>query len=362
MISLKLYKEASTKVDGSWTDLVNDLVGPDGPGYMHYVVVTKDLDGVGLEQQGTLKWYRFNFNPTNVMNILSKTKSEYILQLPRQFMANPSEVDVAASLPEATKVSIEELEEMFVSYIQGSDLGKANPDGTRELLQRLDWANNGGNTPGFDNLFKSDGGREPGKSPFLAKSLKIVIDDIIDRGHFEPEQRGAIIELLVASNQGTIKYRKDANLRRAEAMAKIDYATTEESVQFYNSITDPNIKRKALYNTKGYINTFQFAMSRTNVLEVAANAGDQAGDLFPEGQNDVFLQEIKIGGRYVVEMLERAKAEIDNSVFEIFNNVKLLKVSLDKYFAGALSDDSKAADAIGASREIEGKTEELRQI
>jgi hypothetical protein len=78
MISLKLYKEASTKVDGSWTDLVNDLVGPDGPGYMHYVVVTKDLDGVGLEQQGTLKWYRFNFNPTNVMNILSKTKSQYI--------------------------------------------------------------------------------------------------------------------------------------------------------------------------------------------------------------------------------------------------------------------------------------------
>jgi hypothetical protein len=356
MISLKLYKEASTKVDGSWQDLVNDLVGPDGPGYMHYIVVTKDLQGEGLEQQGSLKWYRFNFNPSNVVNILSKTHRHRILQLPKQFIADPEGGDVNATLPEPTNISVEELEAMFEDYINKSELAKDHPDGMKELLQRTDWAAGGPD----GNLFVSP--RRPGRDKMKGASVKGIINDLINRGHFQEEQYAEINNVLVQANQNVINYRSNAGANRAAALEELSFATTEESVAFYNNTTDPEIKRRALYNTRGYLFVDQFHMSRSDVINVASHAGDQAGDIFPDGQTDVFLQEIKIGGKYVVEMLERAKAEIDNSVFEIFNNVKLLKVSLDQYFAGALNDDTKAKDAIGASKEIEGKTEELRQI
>jgi hypothetical protein len=96
-------------------------------------------------------------------------------------------------------------------------------------------------------------------------------------------------------------------------------------------------------------------------MKVEQYAKEAPGLLFPEGQSTVFLQEIKIGAKYVVGMLEKAKGEIDNSVFEIISNVALLKGSLDKYFAGGLKDDTKAQDAIDTSQEIEGKTEEIRQ-
>ena len=58
-ISLKLYSEASVEVGGSFTDLVGDLTKD--PRYMQYIVCMKDLEGRGLEQQGAISWYRFNF-------------------------------------------------------------------------------------------------------------------------------------------------------------------------------------------------------------------------------------------------------------------------------------------------------------
>jgi hypothetical protein len=115
-ISLKLYTEKSVKVDGSWTDLINDLT--DGPGYMQYVVCMKSLQGKGLEQEGTIKFYRFNFTLDNVLDINahSRSHSRSAMQLPVEFLE--SMTDVSAGLPSRETVSPEELEKAFVAYIE----------------------------------------------------------------------------------------------------------------------------------------------------------------------------------------------------------------------------------------------------
>ena len=84
-ISLKLYKEGQLKVEGSFTDLCNDLVQRE---YMQYVCVTKNLSGKGLEQTGWLDFYRFNFNLKNVFNILSNSskESQKCILLPKPFL------------------------------------------------------------------------------------------------------------------------------------------------------------------------------------------------------------------------------------------------------------------------------------
>ena len=59
-ISLKLYAEKTLHVEGSFTDLVNDLVEPkynhpDGNA-MRYVLCTKRITGEGLKQKGN-HWF-----------------------------------------------------------------------------------------------------------------------------------------------------------------------------------------------------------------------------------------------------------------------------------------------------------------
>lgn len=81
-ISLKLYAEKTLHVEGSFTDLVNDLTEPK-PEFNHpdvngmrYVVCTKNIKGEGLKQQGTITFYQFDFTLDNVYAILAISKEK----------------------------------------------------------------------------------------------------------------------------------------------------------------------------------------------------------------------------------------------------------------------------------------------
>ena len=124
-ISLKLYAEKTLHVEGSFTDLVNDLTEPQfshpaGNG-MRYVVCTKNIKGEGLKQEGTITFYQFDFTLDNVYAILatSKEKSRKCLYLPRAFvdsMKAGEPIDFAGSLPAKENLpSPEELEKVFIA-------------------------------------------------------------------------------------------------------------------------------------------------------------------------------------------------------------------------------------------------------
>ena len=94
-ISLKLYQEGKLHVGGSFTDLANDLAEQkeifDYP-FMRYLAVTKQFDGgkkEGLDINGKLRWFQFDFTLENVFDILaqSSAKSRKCIMLPKVFIS-----------------------------------------------------------------------------------------------------------------------------------------------------------------------------------------------------------------------------------------------------------------------------------
>lgn len=71
-VSLKLLTKGSSTIDGSFVDLVNDLIDK---GEMQYVVVLKDLQGKGTDLSGVLKFYEFNFNKENFLKLSQNSVS-----------------------------------------------------------------------------------------------------------------------------------------------------------------------------------------------------------------------------------------------------------------------------------------------
>lgn len=355
-ISLKLYSETSVEVGGSYTDLINDLTS-EGSQNMQYVVVTKDLSGEGLEKRGSLDFYRFNFNLSNVVNILVLSKvaqNATLVELPVEFIKN-STIDYNESLPAiAAGISTEELETMFSdgvkSFIQ--DEQKAET-----LLNTLDWANR-------EDLYRSVGKkRTPGKSQFLPKVLKILVDDLVSyeegqEGIFTPEEAPKIIDNLNTINNQIIQYRRSAGARRKESLGKLEFAGVEESYKFYQAAAerDATELKRALKNSRGYLFKDDFKLNKTNVKNIASYS-DSA---LPEGQDSVDIGTIHIGVANIQDILNQVTATVNAKVFEIFNNVKVLTTNIQAYFAGGLKADEQADTAIDAAQNIETKTEEIK--
>ena len=174
-------------------------------------------------------------------------------------------------------------------------------------------------------------------------------------GIFSPEELPKIIDMLNATNNQVVQYRKGAASRRTDTLKQVEFADTIESVEFYNSL-DPESKRRALKNTRGYLFTDHFQLNKTNVKSVES----YAENTLPEGQESVYIGSIKVGVANVQAILDRVTTVVNEKVFDIFNNVKILTTNIQAYFAGGLQKDEEADTAIGAAQNIETKTEEIK--
>jgi hypothetical protein len=151
------------------------------------------------------------------------------------------------------------------------------------------------------------------------------------------------------------------------------------SVAKYNTLS-PELKKKALLLTHGYVNTDQFDLTEPRVLGIQKLAsGKEMGDadeeteeapiaeaqdagsmaLFPAGQEQVKLGSIEVGQEKVIVLLEKVSEIIDASVFEIFEELKKLTTNIQAYFGNNLEDDKLATAAIDASESIGTKTAAL---
>ena len=181
-ISLKLYKETKLKVDGSYTDLVRDLVKPQfshPKGHaMRYVICTKDMDKDPVtkkalptaQQQGKIHFWQFDFTIQNVMSILvnSMDKSQECIRLPKEVVSklgrtwNPTKEDSKnlLQLPAQMEASEDELEAMFLRKLEGnleyikqkntdpmSSVRFIDDEMYKDLVTKLNWKEN-------DDLFR----------------------------------------------------------------------------------------------------------------------------------------------------------------------------------------------------------------
>ena len=380
-ISLKLYNEKSVLVGGSFTDLVGDLVNPQfAPHeYMQYVVVMKSFEGEssGLDVQGSLKFYRFNFTLDNVANIVlnSMGKSVKCIELPvefvRQTQAGNKDFDFNSVLPSQENLpSTEEMETTFVGALNKlMAKAKLPEEYVDTLTQILDWANN-------DEIFKAvpKGERDivvRGQSAIQVsnKALNAAITSFLQSTVVDEEilaattqNRNLIRAMVSAANKAVTDQftAKKLKGRRAAALKKKGvFLDASKSVEFYNSL-DPEMKKRALLNSRGYLDTLQFDLNKGQVLRIQDIAGEYPA--LPEGQSEPNIGTIPIGTTYVQEMLNKMTRELNEAIFDIFVSVKEVQEGSYAYVAGGLSDDvdHEAQKAINASNKIVSKTEELR--
>lgn len=382
-ISLKLYAEKSVVVGGSFNDLVGDLVNPKFSGFdgMRYVVCMKSFkssetgekQGTGLDIEGDIKFFQFDFTLDNVADIIfnSMEKSRDCFQLPAEFVNSAGQVNVSAQLPGSNMPSPQELENKFINYFYKTakvkfQEFKAPVDETvfGTFISELEWSKR-------DSLFKTvpkgPKGRERdlvvrGESIIKRRSRNTEIPGIVmrlieqDKIPFNNEEGQPILnpkalakELLACVVVATDMVNEEFTATKIKSARKKAlkqpgfYASLKDSVDFYNGLEDPALKKLALENSRGMLETFQFDINRGQVLKIAQSLGT-----------------IKIGARIVQEMLNNMTRELNESIFEIFTNVKLVQDNTYAFMAGGLTDDKKAEASIKASNAIAYKTSELR--
>jgi hypothetical protein len=381
-ISLKLYKEGQLEVGGSFTDLSRDLRKNEYNNTMQYIAVTKNLSGKEMEQEGTLNWYRFNFNLVNVYNIIARSseQSRKNILLPKVFIASNGKSvegvpEKATSLPSA-----EEMEEQFLDLLRveieknqkeiSADTPNLNLD---QLKQDINFAKE-------DALFSkiTKGGEKiviRGKSKLggdvIAKLVyaKYLTDNDRYRSWASARKSPLKQAILNADTMLRRRYARDEQQARRQTTLNEMYfydglseaELIERSRVFYNAAS-PELKIRCLEIAYGYVANGHFNLTQGMVTKITALAGENPGALFPDGQAQVGIGQLEIGAVNVQRVLNGLAGILNQNIFEIFENLKILTTNIQGYFAGGLSDDSKATTAIAAAEEIETKTAEVADV
>jgi hypothetical protein len=387
-ISLKLYTEGSLKVGGSFTDLVNDLRKYE---IMQYVAVTKDLNDEKTE--GTLTFYRFNFTLDNIANILIKSglHNPDLIKLPKGFIDEPEgfadiEIPAPPKTEEVVKLYHDRVKELGAkSGIAMDILEKAVklvglPEDTSQL--------EGQKRFGRDDLMKREMGGKVYQSKPINLALKMGLLDEVPPPYKalgtskKPAAVAAreewmatygerivlalrIYNEVVGAAYNDVTELTNANIKARQELIKRGggqydkrkgAAGAQESVDKYNALS-PELKKKALLLSHGYVNTDKFDITEPRVLTIQAAADPYP--VFPAGQTEVKLGSIEVGQEQVVTLMKKVSEIIDTSVFEIFEDLKTLTTNIQAYFGNGLQDDKQANTAIGASRSIGTKTAAL---
>tara|TARA_Y100000296_G_scaffold27854_1_gene32545 strand:+ start:1502 stop:3244 length:1743 start_codon:yes stop_codon:yes gene_type:complete len=365
-ISLKLYAEKTLHVEGSFTDLVNDLVEPkyshpDGNA-MRYILCTKRITGDGLKQAGTIGFYQFDFTLDNVFAILatSMTKSQKCLYLPMEFVESVrggAAKDYSAGLPARENLPSAEVLESEWRANALARLKQLPPDHPvvpsaeefEQMLDTIDYAKS-------DRYFApSERGdvivvlRGMSKLPH-SKELKQVVRDVYSESHPKvgATALNVVSKILHLANEDILERLKASELKkqRKAALDATEWMTDMgELVEFYKGLPAAH-KALALKNTLGYMDTFQFALNRKQSTTDAPPINTQKFGV------------LSIGGQNVEIMLKQVSSILNDEIFTVFTSLKTLSDSLNGFFAGGLSDKDSglAVQAIASADEIQKKT------
>jgi hypothetical protein len=397
-VSLKLYTKL--KVGGSWNDLVKDIVNPkfshpwkgkDGAqgNAMRYVSGIKRLSGEGLTQQGKIELYQFDITLDNIVDIMLTSVKPSVVAMPRSLMVGGE--DLAATLPdradpptpdELTAQFRKNLSELLPKIeippsIQSMDIDLAAYIDT--ALQQWQYDEE------IDRDFfaKNWQGLAFTRMPYpgrMAAFLKKVFLEIFGPNsnydgrpplakHLDLYMKQLAMAIKNAHNAIADTYAaKEINSTRAAAVANADWsqlnkrsgkginrATTDEEVitdaaaikKYYDGL-DVEGKKRALLNTYGMLGTKERQWEINEKQATSPNAPI----------NSVRLGELQIGGALVEAMLEQVSGLLNGEIFAVFSLLKDLSDNLNGFFAGGLSDDKKAGEAIKNAQAIQKRTAE----
>ncbi len=412
-VSLKLYQDGNLHVGGSFRDLVGDITNPKfDVDLMRYIAVTKRFEGGQKEGQtvnGFLKWYRFDFTLDNIFDILSRSSkhSRLCIQLPKKGQA------FIDSLPGIAAPSAEEMENKYALAFQKEmqAMNSKIPEDLQvddafieQFLKNLSWA-----TQLSDKFFlpfdpdaklsdeeKSAPDYEPrtpyvkrgtspmyGSGPEFNELIELVlatlaqVNDISPQPKYNLEDRAitnrmnglaiSIARRAKAANNGggaadkfsilkLYSATKETKRRNAILNQKNNWYTPEESAKLYN---DMNREQKiaALVQTRGYLSTEQFGLTQVMVAEVHTYSDKP---VLGPNQEKAFFGAINVGRKNTQTVLNKVTALLNESLFDIFVNVKAIQDNTYAYMAGGMQKSGLADEAITASANVISKTTELK--
>jgi hypothetical protein len=273
-ISLKLLTEGATEVDGSFRDLVDDLVQK---GEMTYIVVLKRLEG----GEGSLEFYEFTFDKPTFLRLTSNSKSgrDNIRCLRREFRSKTKAPVAAAS--------------QFFNWNQWLET-----KGMEMLLQNFE------EEAAKASLANMRSQQKSGTNPPPAKKVQ------------DAELLGALVTQFEAD-----KEEATASMEPIQKGAKIDessFMTYEETLKYLNTFQDDKTFWEALQNfSLGYLGSKKFNFTQGMIKEEAGGAP---------------FATLKVGKEVVQETLNSVVNETNERMFKIFQTLQVLSENLRGFF------------------------------
>jgi len=217
------------------------------------------------------------------------------------------------------------------------------------------------------------------------------------------DARGTLLRQLAAdvgnaifwANQGTTKHKKEEKPKDYSPMTDVNagvlatqraseieaerkvmiqgildaeggFLSPSASAQVYNQTKNPEFKKALLKHSLGYLASMHFSMNQTQATNGEQPAGDRE-EPAPTTKNSrntktvsggtgaIELGEIKVGAKYVAQAMAGVREILNEEILQIFQALKILSDSLNKFFAGGLKDDTLASDATTNAYNIGGK-------
>jgi len=380
-VSLKLYNEASVEVGGSFQDLVDDLADDTKNNSMIYLVVLKDLEGEGLDQEGTLSFYEFKLTLDNVANFIAKSSKESKAMMALPLDKNGQLLSLDAPAPEAEELEeasqrvrtssedfIKDFNETLAAEVkaqlekrieQTPELAKVPELGELVNLIQLGGKNfpklTGDGVKQAHNAIKNAVDEITLQSPEVTKLFKQKAAsftggrtsrlDLAIKTDFKNLLNG-MLQKLKKDPEGSRKTGADTLLKSV----RLDKKSIDRSIEYYNSLAgNPELQKKALFSSYGYLGAKKFGVGKS---VATGNAG-------VEGMPVEGLGVLEIGASRIVPILEQARGELNDQVFGIFKNLKTLSTQINAFFASGLQDEKAGEEASQASKDIATSTEEV---
>lgn len=360
-ISLKLYGEKQPKAGGSYVDLVNDLARD--PWMMRYVVVTKSFgDTEGLEREGKLTFYEFDFTIEEVVKMISKSTHKNLIQLPESFFEN-KETAISDTLPAKEDVSEEELKEIFDKIVReggvynmytraGGDKpqktkvapappplkrpdGSEGPSPAEKIIEDLNY----GKRPEFFGSTAAG----PTKS-FKSGPVKKYVIELIQAGVITKRAETRVVNTILGAAKAASYFFANSRRRRTQAAKKLRFLSREESLKKYAELNSKAEMANALKSSRGYLFRDHFNLGKGAILREAGS---------PIGV-------IEIGDTAIQKVLDQVTSQLNASIFEIIQSVDQLTTGVNEFFTSRLENDDAAQVAITSAETIKGKTQKLR--
>mgnify|MGYP003146796224 FL=1 len=361
-ISLKLLTEDAPNVKGSMTDLVDDLAGRGSMPVerMEYLVCLKSLTGEGPTLEGVIKFHRFYYDYENMLDFLTATGGKYAnnLRLPigdDAVTPDPTkQLKYTEPVPSYSGESVNDdnqewwqanFEEIFQTT--AAELNAEDPEAYKESVFQLQGkdgrgiaTNEAGWIEAVSNLYPE----------VVANSKAATKRNVKSHPAFV---------LATATNLGLRAYHKklvdiadkERKIAGASAASPKNYASIEDSVKLLRQLHasgDREAFFNAMTNSYGYVTRKQWIVTGTQIESITKSIGEES-----------YLGRLFIGQSYVYEMVNLYRDIMNEKVFDIFRELKVLTAALNDFFTGGLQPQA-GQEAIASSDSIGEKTAKVK--